>query len=627
MSASKLSKKEALNKINEVIYGITQVSPLEGFVVGYIIDSPELYFDNQAILSSNGLFKNDIYSIIFSELKKMLDMTKGNINQFYVVNLKNKIESLGTIEGSKISLKNHLEKILIQTGEEIKETGIFDPIYNRLKPDYNLFMSKLKDLIYYQKERALIEKALSTAKIILEPKFSNMSIEKRNNALVAHFKESEATLESDSDVKIIDNNAAIDVLRKISDPTFGIKYLKTEIGELDDFCPIGGEKLIIVGGRPGMGKTSFALSMFMKLVKSNYNAMLFSLEMSSKPLILKFGNIISKKNLKKFLNKDTGVYDLPDSVMDEITNELENHFQTMSLIDKPSIRVGEIKRYITQKNLHGRISARDEYAKTEDAKNGIPISEAFLNKNNIDIVFIDYLQIMGKTEKPHFTESMRVAEITKELKKLTIELNIPIVLLSQLNRNVTGQLDKRPTMSDLRDSGSIEQDADIVILLHREYYYHKQKDATATLTKEELAIIEDISEIIIAKNRDGETGTLYMSFSGKLQEFSSLSDVEIETKNEDGSITTISLKADEVKNTYKEICNKVVNSPNSIGGNNQMQGGAIDVNKYMNDIKQRIAQQQQQKLTNANGQQISGQNGQNFSQGSPQVFHSQKPPF
>ena len=129
---------------------------------------------------------------------------------------------------------------------------------------------------------------------------------------------------------------------------------------------------------------------------------------------------------------------------------------------------------------------------------------------NLGLVVIDYLQLLGSTMK---TENMvlRVQEITRNLKILAKELDVPVILLSQLSRSPEQRPDKRPLLSDLRDSGSIEQDADIVMFLYRDFYYNKE-------TAE-----PNVSECIVAKNRHGETGTVKLAWDGQFTRFSNLS--------------------------------------------------------------------------------------------------------
>lgn len=126
---------------------------------------------------------------------------------------------------------------------------------------------------------------------------------------------------------------------------------------------------------------------------------------------------------------------------------------------------------------------------------------------NLGLVVIDYLQLMGTTSKSD-NRVIVISEITRQLKIMAKELNVPVILLSQLSRAVEGRTDKRPILSDLRESGSIEQDADIVLFLYRDAYYNKESEQ------------QNISECIVAKNRHGERGTVKLIWNGQFTLFS-----------------------------------------------------------------------------------------------------------
>ena len=128
---------------------------------------------------------------------------------------------------------------------------------------------------------------------------------------------------------------------------------------------------------------------------------------------------------------------------------------------------------------------------------------------NVGLVVIDYLQLMTSTLRTD-NRVLVISEITRQLKIMAKELDIPVILLSQLSRGPESRNDKRPMLSDLRESGSIEQDADIVLFLYRDAYYNKESPTP------------NISECIIAKNRHGETGTVQMIWDGQFTRFSNM---------------------------------------------------------------------------------------------------------
>jgi replicative DNA helicase len=154
-------------------------------------------------------------------------------------------------------------------------------------------------------------------------------------------------------------------------------------------------------------------------------------------------------------------------------------------------------------------------------------------KNNLSILFIDYLQLIRGTKKGD-NRYLEVTEITQSLKALAKELDIPIIALSQLSRAVEQRTDKKPFLSDLRESGSIEQDADIVMFIYREEYYLKGREPYSKHSREYADWVEkmekarDIAEIIVAKHRHGETGNIKLYYDKNYCQFFNLApDVKV----------------------------------------------------------------------------------------------------
>ncbi len=266
-----------------------------------------------------------------------------------------------------------------------------------------------------------------------------------------------------------------DRLQKISGPDKD-KYLGAKTGfTLLDTITTGLNKsdLIIIAARPGMGKTSFALNIASNVARrAGKDVAVFSLEMSKEQLAT------------RMLSTEA----LVDS------NKLRSGF----LSDNDWVRLAS-----SADVLCGMPIYLDDTAGTN-----VPQIKAKLRRvKNLGLVVIDYLQLLGSTIK---SENMvlRVQEITRNLKILAKELDVPVILLSQLSRGVESRPDKRPLLSDLRDSGSIEQDADIVMFLYRDAYYNKESAEP------------NISECIVAKNRHGETGTVKLIWDGQFTRFS-----------------------------------------------------------------------------------------------------------
>lgn len=268
---------------------------------------------------------------------------------------------------------------------------------------------------------------------------------------------------------------AYDRIGKISGPDkekylgarTGYKYLDTVTSGLNK------SDLILIAARPGMGKTSFAINIATNVARrGDKEVAVFSLEMSKEQLATRM-------------------------------------LSTEALVDSHKLRSGYLTNddWVRLAQGAGVLSGLPMYF---DDTAGITVQQikAKLRRmKNLGLVVIDYLQLMTSTLKTD-NRVLIISEITRQLKIMAKELDIPVVLLSQLSRGPEGRNDKRPMLSDLRESGSIEQDADIVMFLYRDAYYNKD---SAT---------PNISECIIAKNRHGETGTVNLVWDGQFTRFS-----------------------------------------------------------------------------------------------------------
>jgi len=262
--------------------------------------------------------------------------------------------------------------------------------------------------------------------------------------------------------------------------------LATGYYELDDLtCGLQNGEMIIVAGRPSMGKTSLALNIaeHLGLVEKTPLA-IFSLEMGRQQLAERFLCSISEIDSQKVRR---------GLLSDEHYKKLANACAELS----------EAPIYIDDASTLTPLELR---AKARRLK----------SKHDIRCIMVDYLQLMHLGGGQAESRQQEITAISRYLKALARELNVPVLVLSQLNRSPEGREGHRPKMSDLRESGSIEQDADVVMLLHREDYYHRgepdyQEDNTA--------------EVIIAKQRNGPTGTVKLIFREKVTRFENASHV------------------------------------------------------------------------------------------------------
>ncbi len=253
--------------------------------------------------------------------------------------------------------------------------------------------------------------------------------------------------------------------------------LETGLYDLDNFLQgLKNSDFMILAARPSMGKTAFALNIASHLsIKKDTPVVFFSLEMSSNQLIHR---IFSSRGLIPLFNLKSG--NLDDA-------------HTQKLI-KVSNKISQSKLIINDE-ISNLMSLRS-------------IARKLKRENDIKLIIIDYLQLLEGTRREN--RNLEISEISRSLKILAKELDIPIIALSQLSRSVESRQVKKPMLSDLRESGSLEQDADIVMFLYREDYYNPETEN------------KNITDVIIAKNRNGPTGTIPVYFHKEYVRFQDL---------------------------------------------------------------------------------------------------------
>src|SRR3954454_11989692 len=243
--------------------------------------------------------------------------------------------------------------------------------------------------------------------------------------------------------------------------------------------------LIIVGARPSVGKTAFALNIAQNVAtKTDENVAIFSLEMGAEQLVMRMlcaeGNIDAQRLRTGSLTDDD--WGKLTMAMGSLSNS------GIFIDDTPGVRISDIRSKCRR----------------------------LQQEHGLGMILIDYLQLILGSGRSGENRQQEVSEISRSLKQLARELQVPIIALSQLSRGVEQRQDKRPMMSDIRESGSIEQDADIVAFLYRDDYYDKESEN------------KNIIEIIIAKQRNGPTGTVSLAFVKEYNKF-----VNLETRYND----------------------------------------------------------------------------------------------
>ena len=274
-------------------------------------------------------------------------------------------------------------------------------------------------------------------------------------------------------------------IETLSETGGAVTGAKTGFSGLDKMLiQMGKGDLIIVGARPGMGKTSFAMNIAVNVAKSSKKSVaIFSLEMSGEQLVTR---ILSSE----------------------------------AMVDSSRLRTGQLKTEDWD-NIAGVISSlsgSDIYIDDTSAINAAEMKSKLRRIPNLGLVVIDYIGLMQSTSNSD-NRAQQVGEISRNLKIMAKDFGIPIVCCAQLNRGTesrTGE-GKKPTLADLRDSGSIEQDADIVLFLYRDEYY---KDISGSDTQG--GDTANTAEVIVAKNRHGSVGNVKMGWIGQFTKFRTL---------------------------------------------------------------------------------------------------------
>ena len=240
--------------------------------------------------------------------------------------------------------------------------------------------------------------------------------------------------------------------------------------------------LIILAARPAMGKTAFALNLALNAGKEKKKVLVFSLEMPAQQLYQRLLSIESGIPQNKLKN----VY-LEEEEWTKLTVATGNLAETdIYVADLPYTNVLEIRSY----------------------------ARKMKSQEKLDLIIIDYLQLINGTGRggSEFSRQQEISDISRSLTGLARELDVPVIALSQLSRAVESRVDKRPMLSDLRESGAIEQDADIVAFLYREEYYIPETEN------------KGITELIIGKHRNGATGTVKLNFLSEFTKFTNYTD-------------------------------------------------------------------------------------------------------
>ena len=375
---------------------------------------------------------------------------------------------------------------LITVKDELTAMGMFEKVggmeYLALLPDKVPTTANVQKYVEIVEEKFILRNLIKTANEIIDLGYNQTedvedimnSAEKKIFDLIQN--KNSSTYSPIKDILI----ESFTKLEELYNQKTKITGVPTGFADIDyQMAGLHNSDLILVAARPGMGKTAFALNIAANAaLRGNVPVAIFNLEMSKEQLI--------------------------------------NRILCMeAMVDNNKVRTGRLEEEDWAKlaSVVGPLSDAKIYV---DDTPGISIMEIRTRcrklkmEKNIGLIVIDYIQLIQGSSKKNGSREQEIAEISRSLKILAKELNVPVIAMSQLSRAVEQRPDHRPMLSDLRESGAIEQDADIVMFLYRDDYYNKDSEE------------KDISEVIIAKHRSGSTGTVKLLWMGNYTKFANL---------------------------------------------------------------------------------------------------------
>ncbi len=377
----------------------------------------------------------------------------------------------------------------------------YTQIYNRLRADrvtdapaellipltesfvaLSELLPSVESLVYKEGMRRLLRASEEIRALALDAKNDDLQeVQARAEELIFAAGRRQGAADATKDLLEVLNKCYLNLLRRREglEDAYGLSVRYPSIDGMT--TGFKNKDLIILAARPSMGKTALALNMAVNVAKREIPVLIFSLEMDDEQIgdriVLGelFGRKQGSKDAVSSYEYQTKLSDEQFLVTQKVFNEL--YHLPIAISDKRGLTITEIKSHARK-------------FKTENP--------------DLGLIIVDYLQLIKPPDNPNRSWTLIVGEIVRELRDLAGELDVPIILLSQLNRGVESRENKRPMLSDLRDSGNIEEFADVVMFLYREDYYHPE------LAQEQGT--EGIVEVIFAKQRKGPTGAVQLRF-------------------------------------------------------------------------------------------------------------------
>jgi len=451
----------------------------EQSVLGSILVSNEIFDEISQIVDTQKFF-DPIHSKIFETIDKLI--SKGLLaNPITLKNFFENDEGLKELGGQEYLIK--ITKFSTSKKQTIDYANIVHEMHVRRE------LIKISESVLYEASRD-IEISTSSENLIQNAEKSLFDLAERG-----HFNQSFMKFENAL-------KQTIDMAKSAYQNDEGIVGVPTGLSDLDS--RLGGmhkQDLVIIAGRPSMGKTALATNIAFHAAQNiqkkglKSTVAFFSLEMSSEQLStrilseqsrIRSNDIrrgkVSEKEFEKFIETSKNIFELP-----------------LYIDETPAISIAAISNRSRRiKRLFG-----------------------------LELIIVDYIQLMQSSKNREFNRVQEISEITQGLKALAKELNVPVLALSQLSRAVEQRDDKKPQLADLRESGSIEQDADVVMFVFREAYYLERKEPTLGSVdhaewQQKMDEISSLAEILISKQRHGPTGNVKVEFEAMYTKFKDL---------------------------------------------------------------------------------------------------------
>ena len=387
-----------------------------------------------------------------------------------------------------VNLYNRSEPVdLVTVKDELSSMGNFEKVggfeYLAILPDKVPTTANVQKYIDIVEEKATLRKLIKTANEIIDLGYNPTEdvedimagAEKKIFDIIQNKNQKSYTPIKDV---LIESFTKLEELYNQKSKITGVP---TGFVDLDDkTAGLHGSDLILIAARPAMGKTAFALNIAANAaIRSNTPVAIFNLEMSKDQLVNRILCIEAMVDSNKIM---TGKLEEDDwSKLASVVGPISD--SGIYIDDTPGISIMEIRTKCRKLKM----------------------------EKNIGLIIIDYIQLVqGSNNRKNGSREQEIAEISRSLKILAKELNVPVIALSQLSRAVEQRPDHRPMLSDLRESGAIEQDADIVMFLYRDDYYNEDSEK------------KNVAEVIIAKHRGGSTGTVDLGWLGSYTKFVNL---------------------------------------------------------------------------------------------------------